>query len=363
MLKNYIATYAIDVVALILLYAMLRDSHILRNDRKKPFLYGILLTVAVILSEAGTILTNGAGARLRALNILCNVLGFTLTPLIPIALIFISEIKIRRTWCVFILPSLLNAAAAVLSPFLGLIFYVDRDNQYQRGGFFYVFVAAYIVNLTLLAVSALYNVKKYNYPIKGRLIALALFTVAGTSVQLFVPSVYSSWHCVVMALFLYYFLMSEFDSSFDTLTELYNRAAYKKILRRITGRKAFSIINLDINDFKAINDTYGHDYGDSVLKTLASILRRELDDRYICFRVGGDEFCVLSRVTDREKIESQLEKLTKALSEEKDKRMPTVAYGYRVFKGDEPMDFKKILKEADDRMYDHKKKHKAGKTK
>lgn len=64
---------------------------------------------------------------------------------------------------------------------------------------------------------------------------------------------------LTLALLLYFLLLSEFDSSFDTLTGLYNRAAFEKAAKQMTSRKAFSVIVLDVNNFKSINDTYGHD--------------------------------------------------------------------------------------------------------
>ncbi|NLO90358.1 MAG: hypothetical protein GX088_08595 [Clostridia bacterium] len=86
-----IATYAIDIAALVYLTGLLHYSNALNIYRKKPFLIGIFLTIIVIVSEAGTVLADNGILTLRSTNILCNVLGFSLTPLIPIAITLIFE--------------------------------------------------------------------------------------------------------------------------------------------------------------------------------------------------------------------------------------------------------------------------------
>lgn len=357
----YIATYAIDLAAFLLLLWLLHTSTALNINRKKPFFSGIILTIVIILSEAGTIFTNNMDVSLRGINILCNILGFTLAPAIPIIITTIFDSTILRTHKYLLIPTLINIVATVLSPLFGFIFYVDVNNQYIRGEYFFTFITVYIINFLILVFSTLDVGKKYNYPIMWKMVGLFCFTIIGTSIQLVNQLAYSSWHCVTLALFLYFILMSEFDSSFDTLTGLYNRAAFDKAAKQLVGPKGFSVIILDINDFKIINDTYGHDYGDSVIKEVAGIIRALFNKHYTCFRYGGDEFSILGNETDQEKIEFELRKLTKTLSEmrEKDNSLPTVSYGYSIFRGGEKLDFQKNLKEADEQMYHFKKAHKA----
>ena len=113
---------------------------------------------------------------------------------------------------------------------------------------------------------------------------------------------------------------------------------------------------MDINNFKEINDTYGHEYGDTALKEVAAIIRDSFDDNCICYRVGGDEFYIIRRDANRDKLEHQLKSITDNLAKERQKYrcLPTVAYGYSIFEGDKTLDFQKILKEAGNQMYYYK---------
>ncbi|HHY81275.1 MAG TPA: GGDEF domain-containing protein [Clostridiales bacterium] len=353
----YIATYLIDIAALFYMIGMLYSSTALKSYRKKPFLTGITLTVIIILCEMGTVLSSNAVLNIRCIHIMCNVLGFALTPMIPLAIVLIFDRRLFSTYKLLLIPTFINIAAAVISPLYRLIFYVDKNNQYARGDYFFIFIAVYIINLMLLVISTLIAGKMYNYPIMRKMAALSVFIIVGTSIQLTIPSAYSSWHCVTLSLLLYLLLMSEFDSSFDTLTGLYNRAAFDKVIKQTAETKPFSVIIIDINDFKSINDTHGHVYGDSVIKSVADIIRKSFVKNYTCYRYGGDEFFIIGSETDKEKIEYHIKTLIKNLAKMRDKGnpLPTVSYGYSIFEGGEKLDINKVLKEADDQMYYFKK--------
>lgn len=203
--------------------------------------------------------------------------------------------------------------------------------------------------------------KTSNYPMAGKLAALSVFTIAGTSIQLLYPTVYTTWHCVTLALLLYFLLLAEFDSSFDELTCLYNRAAFDQAVRQMGASEPFSLIMLDIDDFKAINDTYGHDCGDGVIKTIAAVIRASFGKGYTCYRVGGDEFSIIGGETEKAGLERQLEQFATNLAAARTpgQLLPTVSYGYSIFPGGSRLDFSQVRQEADDQMYRCKRTHKA----
>ena len=357
-MENYFATYAIDIAALMFLALLIR-SNIQDRSRKLPFYVGIGLTVLIIFAEAGTIIAGPDHADIRLLNIVCNVVGFSLTPLIPLTLIAIFDMKFLMKAKFLLMPSLVNIIASVLSPWLGSIFYVDSGNQYMRGSLFYLFIISYGMNIVVLIVGTMVSGQRHHYSIKTWVTALALFTAAGTSIQIVFPSVYSSWHCVTLSLILYYLLVSDYDSSLDTLTRLHNRAAFEKRSESISKVRAYSVIVMDIDDFKVINDTYGHDFGDVVLKTIASVILRSFEKKCICYRVGGDEFYIISRETDPHVLDDELSAMISDLAGERvlEARLPTLSYGYSTYTGDPLRSFNEVLKEADTKMYEMKRKN------
>jgi len=100
----------------------------------------------------------------------------------------------------------------------------------------------------------------------------------------------------------------------DYLTGLYNRRYFfeegKKIFERnISEGNSVSIAMLDIDNFKKINDKYGHDGGDEVLKKLAMILDGFLTTENIIARLGGEEFCIITTNIDPRRVLYSFEKL------------------------------------------------------
>lgn len=87
----------------------------------------------------------------------------------------------------------------------------------------------------------------------------------------------------------------EFMAFYDSLTHLPNRPYFEKIVQDLTNTpiQKFYLIFIDIDDFKGINDTYGHDCGDELLRCVAQRIKSNLRERDVVARYGGDEFVAL----------------------------------------------------------------------
>jgi diguanylate cyclase (GGDEF)-like protein len=110
------------------------------------------------------------------------------------------------------------------------------------------------------------------------------------------------------------FAHAEFERDHDVLTSLGNRRAYEKDLALEFARSrrygnSLTLALLDLNGFKAINDTYGHPAGDDVLRRTAGAMRRATRGVDRCYRVGGDEFAVLFPETERKAAERVMERV------------------------------------------------------
>ncbi len=86
------------------------------------------------------------------------------------------------------------------------------------------------------------------------------------------------------------------DANHDILTGLPNRKRYKEEINKIIKSKEFfALLFIDLNKFKAINDTYGHDVGDSVLQEVSKRLLSIMGKKDFLVRLGGDEFVIITR--------------------------------------------------------------------
>ena len=356
MIETLFALYILDIIALLFLFGLIYRNNLLHTKRKISFSFGIVLTILIIISEFGTILASADYANLRTLNIFFNVLGFTLTPILPLVLINIFDNQVLKKHKLLLLPTVLNIFISIFSPIFGFIFQIDLANHYMRGPLFFLFAFVYIFNIVMLLIVTGYNSQKHYFPIRWALISLSIFAIAGTSIQLAYPFIYSSWHCITLTLFLLYIILSDFEGSFDSLTKLYNRASFEKASSRLPGKKVFSVVVLDINNFKEINDTYGHDYGDTVLEEVASLLREAFDQSCTIYRIGGDEFAIIRKDANEENLKVQLKQMTTELTKKRldNRHIPTISYGYSVSVGRQCRTFQNLLKEADKQMYYHK---------
>lgn len=146
-------------------------------------------------------------------------------------------------------------------------------------------------------------------------------------------------------------------ASRDSMTNLLNHeAAMSAIDSMLTENRYGTVVILDVDDFKKINDHMGHIYGDSVLIQVADILRDSLRSNDIVGRYGGDEFVLfMERMLDAELAERKLQELLKRLhmiTLEKDEHVK-VSMGAVVYtKGD--LDATQLLKRADVQLYNSK---------
>ena len=89
----------------------------------------------------------------------------------------------------------------------------------------------------------------------------------------------------------------------DTLTNIYNRKKYEEIIQKkikeySSNKKVFSLILIDIDHFKYINDNYGHDIGDYILQEFTKVINQNIRESDMFFRWGGEEFVVLVDIDD-----------------------------------------------------------------
>jgi diguanylate cyclase (GGDEF)-like protein len=145
----------------------------------------------------------------------------------------------------------------------------------------------------------------------------------------------------------------------DELTKLPNRRhvltfADEQLKTARAGGKGFAVLALDIDHFKRINDTYGHDAGDVVLKRVADVCRRALRSHDRMGRIGGEEFLVVLPESDATTAAEVAERLRSAVEQIAfDDIAPnlhiTISIGVTEWKSAD--DFSSIVKRADDSLY------------
>ena len=152
----------------------------------------------------------------------------------------------------------------------------------------------------------------------------------------------------------------------DGLTDLLNRTSYMEELKKLDESHNFHVLLAlyDVNNLKYVNDTYGHQKGDEMIRRAADALREHLGPLGKCYRIGGDEFVFLSTVPDPEKeflkYQKEFEASLGTLKLPDGAERPiTVAMGYSILSHNMSRSMDDIVQEADTKMYEAKRKMKA----
>lgn len=193
--------------------------------------------------------------------------------------------------------------------------------------------------------------------------ALLLFplpTIGGTLLQTLWNGLPIGWICTTFSLLLVFLNVQTSDGSIDGLTGLWTRSHMTSdLLRRLKDRrKTVFAIMIDIDNFKYINDTYGHLQGDQALICVAELLTKVFrKEDHIC-RYGGDEFLVSGQVRSRDEIQAMERRLSEALDKlNAEGRFPfqfMLCMGTAVRTPNADMSLEALIDSSDQRMYQMK---------
>lgn len=317
-----------------------------RSDRAKMS-FGMLIwiTISVLILEICSVLLNSASYKnLIVVHKMVDSAGFFIAPLVSATAALHVYHRIKRQAMIraaknywLSLPLIVNAFFALGSFHFNWIFHITDDNLYVRGPLFLLSPLAVFFYYGLILWLLYTNRHKI---IKSELFSLALlavFPMLLSVFQLYYFVYLTIWNSLAIAVTINYMFLLHNQTRVDPLTGLGNRLAHDEYLAAMSrkSKPELAVVNIDLDDFKNINNAYGHHEGDRVLKVFAQELKSVFAGFGEPIRVGGDEFIIWVQSNDRELIESYLKKLTNRLGSEKPLRhLPfpvRFSYGITVF--------------------------------
>ena len=244
----------------------------------------------------------------------------------------------------------------------GVIFTISEDNVYHRG-------SLVLVTYVVLFFYFIYSIFLVDHSKKSgihiRFLPVYYFVIPcifGTVIQGMLYGVTIGWTSVAVILLFTYIETQSQNTFVDELSGLYNRRYMDCALSQIRRNARYAVygIMIDVNDFKRINDVYGHSKGDDAIRNIGRILSDSVPDDAMIIRYAGDEFIILIR-TDNEEIvkktiqhvEENAEMFNNSLTEPS---TLTFAMGYSKMDPSSG-DIEKFLSAMDERMYAAKRNH------
>ena len=303
-----------------------------------------------------------------------NYLVFILDPLMfLLAFLYldrwmVGKEKERRIWrTCMIAYIILHFVLITVSEIFGLgWFYYYQGSVYNRGP---LFMVRAVCNILVIVITELFvlRFKDLIDPVyRTTLLVFMPFALFFGLLQALFYGLAIEYGGMVLTMLILYINIQNRDSNHDYLTGVGNRrildaVLQEKIKRAQSGKASFSMVMIDLDHFKEINDLHGHKKGDEALESVANLLLSSFrEDDCIC-RFGGDEFLVVADIDNEKDLDNVVDRFRKRIEEfNKDSHFHfdiELSIGYAVYKPDKNLSSDEFVSFVDRRMYEEKERH------
>ncbi|MCF0117995.1 MAG: GGDEF domain-containing protein [Bacilli bacterium] len=367
----------IGIISLIFLIMLIANNNMFDKRKSKLLMQtsGLLIVLMIvesinfIITEL-TVTSELVGTIMMVVRSVCYYTTYILMPLIPALLIYMVHRFKKKNGAGLIALFVINILFIIGDIVLrivtkeGYIFtFANADgvvtpNLEMSSSKGYLFFVPGVISAIEVFILFGLTVKDFDTMKKQqRIILWSLAFVIGLTVaiQLLAPGVLILWSCVAICLMIYYLLLHIQMFKLDSLSGLLNRHEWESDMEVYNGHISCTIIMFDLNNLKKINDIRGHAAGDDAIARVARTIKLSFGHYGNCYRIGGDEFIVMTRVPSS-KIEECIRKFDSFI----DQQELTVAYGAIEYDHTGKNDIYQVFKIADERMYAHKKSLKKG---
>lgn len=337
----------VPFAVLFLFLVVVRFNPLFNKQQNAMLVAAIIINLLMVFAVgADTLLSFSKFEGAWILRRVTSFLNFACSPLIPLLLYKIYNKRKVSRW--FYLPAVLNVLLCTASIFYKIVFLISEKNTYGRGPLFFIPFATSLLYIAII----FFKPARYQMQSKRveRLLLLAIIGLLLLSMYMEIALALRmlTWNCTAAGLVLYYLLLNIHNFALDPLTSAYNRVMYNNALEGVNGSTPCLLALIDINDFKLVNDLHGHAAGDRCLIEFTEVLNRCFQGCATVYRIGGDEFALLSMGRGREKFSRCLE----LAREEAGKKDIRFACGIAKYNG--TGDIEETQRQVDKRMYENK---------
>ena len=352
-MNQYLYTiFVLFMTILCMLFLTVTNEYML-TVHKKAFVAAFCGEFFITVCEVLSIFLNGSATEYKLIHFMSNYFGFLMTPILII--FFAASIgRFHRLKVAIIGISAYFIVYNVLV-MTKKLFYIDAQNNYYRGNLFYIYIISYFGAVLYLLYETLRYSRKGFLQHKIFAYLLSSCFLLSSSIQVLNPEVYITRITVVFSLCAYYAYCVELTNLFDKLTGVLNQGTYLRKVNELKEQQM--VIILDVDDFKSINDNYGHQYGDKCLRDISQTIKLIFGNYGQCYRIGGDEFAVILRRNSN--AESLITRFEKTIAD-KFKNSPqqlNISLGYSRYEKNDS--FETVIQRADVNMYNVKNQKKA----
>jgi diguanylate cyclase (GGDEF)-like protein len=255
--------------------------------------------------------------------------------------------------------TLLHILTLGLNCFLGFYYYITPENSFIPGKLPGLRLFFGLCPALLAVLNLWFSRKKIRTAQFYLIIFFLIINGIGVILEAVLDKESIIWTCFSSGLLYGYFFIIRIDSRIDSLTGIGNRYSFNEFIDKISKsntKKPYSIVMIDVDQFKRINDTLGHLEGDNALRDLAAIIKSSVRRTDFAARYGGDEF-VLAAPTE-EGVKKLLERVQQGIANHNEKKIRPyeihISYGYDTYVPGGPRSIEEFLNHIDNLMYKNK---------
>lgn len=308
------------------------------------------ITAAMVLSDLDTYMFAGMNAKWVYLNLeIVNYSMYLLKYLyLTVFTLFIMKesgrfVKIKKALlAVSILCGIIGMVCISLPDIREEFYYFSSDNYFYYGRLYDIIRVLLILDILVLLVALLLERKRYS----KKTFHLYLVYVCLLTATAFLDYVIDTWYLQNLAIFFSSMiisvdhmiqvsdqwvntkrelLLSEYRASHDIMTGLWNKTSGVDQIRNCLGNMSegdmAALGFLDIDNFKSVNDTYGHETGDFWIREVAAALQEMCGPSDIACRYGGDEYIFfLQNIKDRDELTARIEGFRKKIHDKAEEK-------------------------------------------
>ncbi len=316
-----------SAVVLMVLLAFVPDNFIEhQRTGNNLFLWLVSLTLFLTLLDSISWICQGQQDNLSyIINKTSNLLLFIFSPgpamawLLYVFFNLSGSQKRTRRFMLFCLPVLaINNVIAGLSLKNGWYFSINQDNIYVRGPLFALSLLPHYLFLAASVLMILANKENEDPLVSKSLLLFILPPLIGTILQSIFYGLVLYWPSITLAILMLYIRIQSRNLFTDPLTGAYNRRHFERIISyRVnrSGPEGLALIIADLDNFKQINDLYGHQVGDEALLKAVELFRQTLRRSDLIARFGGDEFYILLDINDEQILQEKVRRIVEVFAQ------------------------------------------------
>ncbi len=361
---DFVLQFDLTIFAIVLLLALMivifgKDELI--TLKGKIFRWIIIWTILMLIFEIGSWIFDGleGNANLffnKFFNFCFTAFGTVVVSLWASYIDFIvheSKERLKKRWY-YSQPTIIIIVLSVINVFTPILFEVDSSNVYHRLPLIWTSIILTVILYVIVLYMVIKNRKYLNSNVLFGVMTFLLLPMIATVFQLIFYGLIVIWPATAVALIFSYLIFETTSSSRDFLTGAFTRMRAEEFIKNLLKKKRkFAVAMIDLDDFKVINDTFGHHIGDAMLIEMTMICKNVFKEKAVVSRYGGDEFLIVvegATLGDMQLYRKEIQRLLYR-SESVYAQHQKFSYGVAYCENIENCSMEKIITQADNNMY------------